>query len=164
MKNAYRLFRRGSRNYYLQDNGTGIQKSLGTDDIREARKLFNAANDGRQAPDLNLHLGKTYLAHADPTAATRTWQDAINELSSRGKEATQNRYAREFRSKAYALIREKPLIQTSPEDLRVVMKRGTDSTVRALRIVHNFAVGNGWLHWNILTKRQWPLSRPHPPR
>ena len=101
MKNAYRLFRRNNKYYYLEDNNTGVQRSLGTDDIREAQKLLNAANDNRQAPDLNLHLGKTYLSHADPTAEKRTWQDAINELCSHGKQTTQQRYAREFRSKVY---------------------------------------------------------------
>jgi hypothetical protein len=70
----------------LEDNSTGVQRSLGTDNIREAQKILNAANDNRQAPDLNLHLGKTYLAHADPAAAKRTWQDAINELCANGNE------------------------------------------------------------------------------
>ncbi len=47
MKNAYRIFRRNKRYYYWEDNKSGIQKSLGTDDIREARRLLNAANDTR---------------------------------------------------------------------------------------------------------------------
>ena len=158
MKNACRLFRRKNGYYYLEDNNTGRQNSLGTDDMLEARKLLAAANDNRQAADLNLHLGKTYLAHADPTAAKRTWQDAINELCSHGKVTTQQRYAREFRSKAYDLIRKKPLIQTTADELQTVLKRGTNATNRALRILHNFALNNGWLHWQILSKKQWPIQ------
>jgi hypothetical protein len=65
MQSAYRLFRRNNKYYYLEDNTTGTQRSLGTDEMREARKLLIAANDNRQAPDLNLHLGKTYLTHAE---------------------------------------------------------------------------------------------------
>ena len=156
MKNAYRLFRRKKEYFYLENKETGSQKSLGTKDPREADKLLNAANDERQGADLNLHLGKTYLAHADPTAAKRVWQNVINEFCSRGKDSSRERYEREFRSKAYDIIREKSLIQTTSDDFRTVMKRGTKSTNRALRTLHNFALGNGWLHWQIIMAKQWP--------
>jgi hypothetical protein len=101
MKNAYRLFRRNKGYFYLQNNQTGSQKSPGTKDFGQAQKLLNAANDERQSADLNLHLGKTYLAHADAKAAKRVWQQAINEFCFRGKDSTQQRYEREFSSKAY---------------------------------------------------------------
>lgn len=110
MKNAYRLFRRNKEYYYLEDNETGNQKSLGTKDPREAKKLLNAANDARQVPALNLSLGKTYLAHADPAAAKRIWQDVIKEFCVHGKESSQQRYEREFRSKAYDIIRDKSVL------------------------------------------------------
>jgi hypothetical protein len=64
MKNAYRLFRRNKTHYYLENNETGEQKSLGTTDPREAKKLLNAANDAHQMPALNLQLGN---AHGKPS-------------------------------------------------------------------------------------------------
>jgi hypothetical protein len=163
MKNAYRLYRRNTGVFYLENNDSGIQKSLRTKDSCQAEKLLNAANDERQATDLNLSLGKTYLTHADPAALKRVWQMVIDELSSRGKEPTRRRYVREFRSKAYDLIREKPLVQTTSDDLRTVMKRGTKTTNRALRTLHNLALGSGWIHWNIINPRQWPEC-PETPR
>jgi len=152
------LFRRNKGVFYLQNNETGIQKSLGTRDPRQAKKLLDAANDGRQTSDLNLHLGKTYLAHADPTAVTRAWQDVINVFRSRDEiaESTRARYEREFQTEAYAVIRQKPLAQTTSDDLRAVMKRGTKYTNGILRTLHNFALGNGWLHWHIIKPKQWP--------
>lgn len=164
MKNAYRIFKRNKGYYYLQNNETGVQKSLATKDPYEAEKLLNVANDERQAPDLNLSLGKTYLTHADPSATKRVWQNVIDELCSHGKESTRVRYQREFRSTAYDLIRQKSLIQTTSDDFRLVMKRGTQSTNRALRILHNCALGNGWIHWQIIMAKQWPDFTTKPKR
>jgi hypothetical protein len=93
MKNAFRLFRRNNKFYYLENNSTGVQKSLGTYDLREAEKLLN---DDRQATELNVHLGKTYLAHADPTAAKRTWQNAIDELVPRRSCGSQRRLTKKL--------------------------------------------------------------------
>jgi integrase len=101
-------------------------------------------------------LGKTYLAHADPTAGTRVWQTVIDEFKSRNKQSTRDRYEREFHSKAYDGIRQKSLALTTSDDLRAVMKRGTKFTNRVLRSLHNFALGNGWLHWHIIKPKQWP--------
>jgi integrase len=156
MKNAYRLFRRNKKHYYLQNNATGEQKSLNTTDSREAQRLLNAANDECQMPALNLQLGKVYLTNASPEMAKRTWQVVMDELSTHGKPSTQMRYARELRSKAYDAIRNKPLIETTSDDLKAVLKRGTTSTNHTLRRLHNLALGNGWIHWNIIAPRQWP--------
>ena len=51
------MFKRKSGVFYIQENGTNIQKSLGTDDPFEAEKLLHAANEARQSPALNLQLG-----------------------------------------------------------------------------------------------------------
>jgi hypothetical protein len=52
----------------------------------------------------------------------------MDELASHGIESTRNRKIREFRSKAYDGIRKKLLIETTGDDLRLVLKRGTVST------------------------------------
>lgn len=164
MKNAYRLFRRNKTNYYLQNNETGEQKSLGTTDPHEAQKLLNAANDARQTPALNLQLGKVYLTNASPEIGKRTWQTVIDELCSHGISATQERYSRELRSKIYDGIRNKPLIETTSDDLKAVLKKGKKSTSLILRCLHNLAVANGWIHWNIIAPKQWPKVASKPKR
>ena len=49
-------------------------------------------------------------------------------MSSHGQAVSQARYAREFQSPAYALIRNKPIIETPGEDLKAVLKRGGAAT------------------------------------
>jgi hypothetical protein len=61
MKSAYRMFKRKNRpNYYIQNNATREQRCLGTSDKNEAQRLLDAANQARQAPALNMQLGKVY--------------------------------------------------------------------------------------------------------
>ena len=118
MKSAYRLFKRRNRpTYYIENTDTGEQKSLGTADKQEARRLFNAHLEAKRASELNLQLGSVYIASADPKMAKRTWQHAIDEMCSHGQPVSQLRYAREFKSRAYDIIRDKPIIRTTSEDL-----------------------------------------------
>src|SRR5438445_13460069 len=93
MKNAYRMFRRNDRKgiYYIQENGKNNPRSLGTTDKVDAQRLLDAENQASQQPaSLNLQLGKAYILNANPKMATRTWQEAIDELSLHGKENSQN--------------------------------------------------------------------------
>ena len=133
--------------YYLQNNSTGDQKSLRTKDKQEAKRLLEIHNAAGRATALNLELGRAYLRAADPKIASRTWQAAMDELSSHGIESTQTRCRREMRSKAYDLIREKPIVETTREDLKAVLKRGGRATNHYLHRLHNLAVGNGWINW-----------------
>jgi hypothetical protein len=55
------MFKRKNRpNYYIQNNATREQRCLGTSDKNEAQRLLDAANQARQAPALNMQLGKVY--------------------------------------------------------------------------------------------------------
>lgn len=156
--------RKGRANYYIENNATGEQHCLGTSDESEAQRLLDAKNQERQAPALNMQLGKAYIMHADPKMATRTWQEAINEMSSHGQEVSQARYAREFKSSAYSIIRNKPIIETTSEDLKAVLKRGGAQTNNYLRRLHNLALGNGWIQWHIIHPKQWPKHIKKPKR
>jgi len=163
MQKAYRMYRRERTGvYYLQNNQTREQQSLRTTDKAEAQRLLDAKNQAQQGLALNLQLGKTYITHADPKLATRTWQEAIDEMSSNGQAVSQARYSREFKSPAYALIRNKPIIETTSEDLRAVLKRGGAATNNYLRRLHNLALDNGWIHWHIITPKKWekPIKKP----
>ncbi len=78
MKSAFRLFKRNrSGVYYIQNNSTGEQRSLGTKDREAAKLLWECENNARKAPALNLELGKVYLRASDPAMATRTWEAAM---------------------------------------------------------------------------------------
>ena len=58
MKQKYRLYRRHqSGNYYIQDNVTGKQESLGTSDKVEAHRLWHTRNEAASQPAMNLHCG-----------------------------------------------------------------------------------------------------------
>ena len=119
------------------------KKALVLPDKNEAKRLCDAQNQTRQPAALNLELGKVYLKAADPRIADRVWQVAMDELSSHGKESSQNRCKREMASKPFDFIRNKHMIETTSEDLKIVLKRGGSATNNYLRRLHNLALGNG---------------------
>ena len=165
MKKAYRMYKRKRTGvFYIENNSTREQRSLGTTDKEQAKRLFDAENQAQQAPALNLQLGKVYITNADPKMATRTWQEAIDELCSHGKEVSQARYARELKSTVFDIIREKPITLTTCEDLKAVLKRGGSVTNNFLRRLHNLALGNGWIHWHIIPPKLWPKTPKKPKR
>ena len=62
MKTRFRLFRRASGVFYLEDSATLRQESLRTKDKTAAQRLFQAKNAAHEQPALNLQLARTYLA------------------------------------------------------------------------------------------------------
>ena len=150
--------------YYIQNNSTGERESLRTKDKQEAERLLEVRNSAGKATALNLELGKVYLRAADPKLANRTWQAAMDELSSHGIESTTARCQREMKCKAYDLIREKPIVETTAEDLKTVLKRGGRATNHYLRRLHNLALGNGWISWHIIPPKQWERPQKVPKR
>jgi integrase len=154
MKQAYRLFRRKNV-YYVQHSQTGEQISLRTKNEQQAKRMLEARNSTEETAALNLELGRLYLRAANPQLATRNWQVAMDELASHGKESTQNRCSRAMKSKAFDLIRAKPIVETTAEDLKAVLKRGGHATNHYLRCLHNLALGNGWISYPIIPPKQW---------
>jgi integrase len=152
----YRLFRRRNGIFYWQANDSKKQGTLRTSDRREAERLLNAMNESHREPTLNLNLARAYLAAHDPKMAKRTWQAAMDEMATHGIPSTQERCARGFRSKAYDPIRNKPLVQTTGEDLLTVVHDNGNCVAHYLRRLHNLALDLGWLPWPILAKRAWP--------
>lgn len=156
MKPTYRLYQRAKTGvYYIEHNQTREQRSLQTTDKAFAKKLLAAENQAKESAAMNLELGKVYISHADPKMATRTWQEAIDAICKHGKDVTQKRYSREMKSLAYDIIRNKPIIQTTSEDLKAVLKRGGSATNNFLRRLHNLALDNGWIRWHIIMPKQW---------
>jgi integrase len=155
----YRLYRRRNGIFYWQENDSSKQGTLQTNDRREAERLLNAMNESYREPTLNLNLARAYLAAHDPKMAKRTWQAVMDEMATHGIPSTQTRCARGFRSKAYNPIRNKPLVQTTADDLLAIIHANGNCVAHYLRRLHNLAVDLGWLAWPILAKRAWPKIR-----
>lgn len=155
----YRLYRRRNGVFYWQENDSSKQGTLRTTERREAERLLNAMNESHREPTLNLTLARAYLAAHDPRMAKRTWQAVMDEMATHGIPTTQERCARGFRSKAYDAIRNKPLVQTTGEDLLAIVHANGNCVAHYLRRLHNLAVDLGWLAWPIIPKRAWPKIR-----
>lgn len=116
-------------------------------------------NESHREPTLNLNLARAYLAAHDPRMAQRTWQAVMDEMATHGIPTTQARCARGFRSKAYDPIRNRPLVQTTGENLLTIIHSNGNCVAHYLRRLHNLALDLGWLPWPILPKRAWPKIR-----
>ena len=77
MKLRYRMFRKKSGIFFLEDRCNKKQESLQTRDKTEAVRLFHARNEAHQQPALNLQIARAYLMASDPLVATRTWQYVV---------------------------------------------------------------------------------------
>jgi integrase len=158
MKTRYRLICRGIRGgaYYCVDTKTGKRTSLGTTNADDAKQIIEARNNSERQPVLNLQIAKAYLAGSDNGITTRTWQHAIEALTSTKREANQYRWKTAAKDKAFAMLLPQVIIETKSETLLKVLQMGTVSTNVYLRRLHNFCVDMNWLPWPLIPKRQWP--------
>jgi hypothetical protein len=104
MKTRFRLTCRGIRGgmFYCVDKTTGKRASLQTTNPDEARQIVEAKNQAERQPVLNLQIAKAYLAGTDNGIATRTWQQALESLTSTKQGANQHRWRTVARDKAFA--------------------------------------------------------------
>ena len=144
-KNKYRLFRRSTGIYFIQDNSTGRQESLKTRNKQEAVTLLNASNEANRQPFLNLQIARTYLMGTDPKMVTRTWQEVMEKVVSLKHGPTKHRWSIAIRDRAYDGIRRLPLLETRAEHFLKAMENDKPGTNVYLRRVHNFALGMDWL-------------------
>lgn len=89
MKDPYRLVRR-THIYYAHERLTGKRISLETSQLEEARRLLAAKNQASVQPQLNTAMARVYLSATDPKLAQRTWQEAMDAFSTRGKPPARN--------------------------------------------------------------------------
>jgi integrase len=157
MRQRYRLYRRknGGR-YYIHDDATGKQESLGTSDRPTALRLFHSRQEAEQQPAVNLQIARAYLAAADKEIATRNWQLVMDELVKLKKDHTQDRWQTAIKDKTFDTIRHLPILETRPEHFLRVLEAGKVSTNVYLRRIHNFALDMTWLPWPVLAKKRWP--------
>src|SRR5271169_1373629 len=163
MKTKYTLFRRGEM-FYMQDSATGKQTSLRTKDEAEANSLLNARNAAQQQPTLNLHLARAYLTASDPAFVERTWQTVMQQLQSRGKDASRERYASVFKSPSFDGLRNKKLLETTADDFFAVFKENKVAITYFLKRLHNFALSLGWIAIPIVAPYLWPKYEAKPRR
>ncbi len=155
MKTKYTMFRRGGV-FYAQDTTTGRQTSLRTKDETEAKSLLNARNEAQRQPVLNLHLARAYLTASDPAFVERTWGTVMEQLQSRGKDSSRERYASVFKSPCFDGLRRKKLLETTADDFFAVFKEGKVSIVYFLKRLHNFALSLGWIALPVVAPYLWP--------
>lgn len=156
MKTRYNLFRRDNGVFYTADAASGKQSSLRTRDETEAKSLLNAKNEAQRQPVLNLHLARAYLTASDPAFVERTWETVMEQLQSRGKDASRERYASVFKSPSFDGLRHKKLLETTADDFFAVFKDGKVSIIYFLKRLHNFALTLGWIAVPIIAPYLWP--------
>ena len=78
--------------------------------------------------------------------------------------ATQHRWQCAIRAKALDGLRQRRLIETTPEHFMAALKAGTVTTNVYLRRIHHCAVAMHWLPWPVLPKRHWPAIQYKPKR
>lgn len=157
MRQRFRLYRRKSGGrYYVHDDLTGKQESLGTSDRATAVRLFHSRSEAVKQPAVNLQIARAYLAASDPQIATRNWQFVMEEMVKLKKGETRHRWQTAIKDKALDSIRNLPVLETRAEHFLQALETGTVSTNVYLRRIHNFALDMTWLPWPVIVKRQWP--------
>ena len=159
MKKRYRVFPRPWGVYYCEDIETGKQETLKTRDKEEAYRIVAARNENEKAPAFSLHLARVYWKAGDPVAATRTWQDVMNEIPKLKQGETQHRWLTAIKDTALDTVRKMVVLETQAEHFLKVLENGTVSTNTFLRRIHNFALDMNWLPWPVLPKRRWPAVK-----
>jgi integrase len=157
MKQRFWLFKRGEI-FYFQDSATGEQKSLGTKDSREAKRLIELKIQSSENPAFRLLLLKTCLAPEDPLLLARSWQDVMDEMSSKGKDATRARCVRAFKSDWFDGLRKRKLTETAAANFLSTLRACPPSVNHYLRRLYNLALGLGWLPFPVLPPRLWPKA------
>ncbi len=145
--------------FYWNDSVSNKRGSLGTKDRHEAQNLVNARNEAIRHSEMNLQIAQVYLQHSDPALAGRTWQHVMEKVASLKTGATRERWGHAIADRAYDLIRNRKLVETTSEHFLAVLRNGSVSTNVYLRRVHNFAIGMHWLPWPVLPKLQGPPLR-----
>ena len=155
----YRMFRRKSGQWYGEEAATRRQFSLRTRDEQEAATKIHALCEALRNPLLNRDIGRIYLAGADPSLATRTWQEVMDVYAKGGKRSSIERKQREFASDVYDPIRDLPINETRADHFLSVLNSGGVATNHYLRRIHNFARDMDWLLSNVIAKKVWPTVK-----
>jgi hypothetical protein len=149
------MFKRGAV-FYCEDTATHKQQSLRTKVEAEALTLLHSKNESFRQPVLNLQIARTYLSACDPSLSGRTWQHVMESIVSTKTGNTRERWEYAVKDKAFDLIRNHKIVETTAEHFLEILKCGTVSTNVYLRRAHNYALDLNWIPWPVLPKLHWP--------
>jgi integrase len=164
MNDRYRVFRRGWGTYYCEDLLYKKQQSLKTRSRTEAFRLVAAKNEAQEVGGFSRHLAQVYWNAADPAAATRTWQQVMEEIPKLKTGSTRVRWLCAIQDKAFDPLRKLVVLETRSEHFLKVLGQGSVSTHSYLRRIHTFALDMNWLPWPVLPRKRWPIIRFKPKR
>jgi integrase len=80
----------------------------------------------------------------------------MEQLQSRGKDSSRERYKTVFKSASFDALRHKKLLETTADDFFAVFKDGKVSIVYFLKRLHNFALSLGWIALPVVAPCLWP--------
>ena len=163
MKDPYRLVRR-TNIYYAHERLTGKRISLETSQLEEARRLLAAKNQASVQPQLNTAMARVYLSATDPKLAQRTWQEAMDAFSIRGKASSQERSRRAYQSRHFRSLSSRRIMETTADHLISILEASGAGTHNYLKRLHNLALKRGWLLNPILAPADWPEKTSQPRR
>jgi hypothetical protein len=155
MNCQFRIFRRASGVWYIENTATRQQESLRTRVEVEAKRLMQARNEAVRQPAINMQIARAYLSAADPSSVSRTWQFVMDEMAKGKQASTKDRWVRGVAQKPFDHIRNLKLMETRAEHFWHVLTTGTVSTNIVLRRLHNFALDMNWLLAGLIPRRQW---------
>ena len=133
MEMRYRKFLRG-KTWWVQDsqaqaNGkAGKQRSLRTKDEAEAERLLASMNEPYRFAAFHIQMARTHLQLGNYEITQRTWQQVMDAVIQDKQGKTKERYQRAAKEKAFNLIRNIPLVETTSEHLQAVMIKGKVAT------------------------------------
>ena len=155
MKAKYWLCKRKNV-FFSFDAETGRRESLHTGDREEARRIIRAKNDSATQPAINISIARAYLVGTDPKLVERAWTFVMEEFCAVKKDSTRQRRERAVKGRAFNVIRNKRLVETTAEDFYAVFKSGGVFTNHILRCIHNLALGMGWILAPVIPPKLWP--------
>ena len=80
----------------------------------------------------------------------------LEQLQSRGKDSSRERYASVFKSPSFDGLRNKKLLETTADDFFAVFKQGKVAITYFLKRLHNFALSLGWIALPVVAPYLWP--------
>jgi hypothetical protein len=139
------------------DSETGKRFSLKTCDRDAAEQIVLAKNQSLRQRALNLQIATAYLAGTDNGVSTRTWRNAIEDVTETKLGANKEHWQRTVKDPALQSLLPLVIIETKAESLLASMRAGTVSTNMFLRRLQNFCVDNQALQLS-MAMRQKPQA------
>jgi integrase len=84
----------------------------------------------------------------------------MEQLQSRGRDTSRERYVTVFKSSCFDALRHKKLLETTADDFFAVFKESKVSIVYFLKRLHNFALNLGWIAVPVIAPYLWPKYQP----